>query len=261
MAIITLYFNLEQFPYQNRDFFINLELEKVNIWLKLNKLTLNNDKTKSMYFHKRRSINPIHLTINNTKIDIVSQFSFLGVIIDEHLSWKNHIDMILIKLSKISGILNRLKYIFPHRILLTIYKSLFVPHINFGSLVWGTNYERIEKLQKKTIRTITHSNYIAHTEPLLKDLELLKVKDMFSLKILKFLYKLSNYELPPYFEIYRPYLNKITTPYLLRPHPLPLPQTTHVYAESALIYQLVQMKNNISRNDKLILQKLALLNT
>ena len=102
-----------------------------------------------MYFHKRRSINPIQLIINNTKIDIVSQFSFLGVIIDEHLSWKNHIDMISIKLSKISGILNRLKYIFPHRTLLTIYKSLFVPHINFGSLVWGTNYQRIDKLQKK----------------------------------------------------------------------------------------------------------------
>ena len=72
----------------NRDFFINRE--KVNIWLKLNKLTLNNDTNKSMYFHKRRSINPIQLIINNTKIDIVSQFSFLGVIIDEHLSWKNH---------------------------------------------------------------------------------------------------------------------------------------------------------------------------
>ena len=79
---------------------------------------------------------------------------------------------------------------------------------------------------------------------------------MFSLKILKFPYKLSNYKLPPTSKIYRIYLNKITTPYLLRPHPLPLPQTTHVYAESALIYQLIQMKNNISRNDKLILQNL-----
>ena len=52
--------------------------------------------------------------------------------------------------------------------LLTIYNSLFVPHINFGSLIWGTNQTRIGKIQKKAIRIITHSNFIAHTEPLLK---------------------------------------------------------------------------------------------
>ena len=44
------------------------------------------------------------------------------------------------------------------QVLLTIYKSLFVPHINYGSLVWGQNYDFISKLQKRVIRTITHSN-------------------------------------------------------------------------------------------------------
>ena len=252
----TLYFNLEDFAYQDREFHINNELEKVNIWLKLNKLTLNTDKTKCMYFHKRRTINPIQLYINNINIDITSHFSFLGIILDENLSWKNHINMITIKLAKITGILSRLKYVFPHSILLTIYKSLFVPHINYGSLVWGTNYKDIAKIQKKAIRTITHSNYTAHTEPLLKHLQLLNVKDMFSLKVLKFLHRLSHSELPSYFDLYRPYLRKIATPYSLRQHPLPLPPITHVYAESALIFQLVQMKNNISIHDRLILQKL-----
>ena len=54
----------------------------------------------------------------------------------------------------------------------------------------------MDKLQKKTIRTITYNNYTAHTEPLLKELNLLKVKDMFDLKILKFLFKLYHNELP-----------------------------------------------------------------
>ena len=79
---------------------------------------------------------------------------------------------------------------------------------------------------------------------------------MFSLKILKFLHKLSDNKLPPYFDIYRPHLIKITTPYSLRPHALPLPMTAHVFAESGLIYQLVLMKNSITQNDKQILQKL-----
>ena len=45
--------------------------------------------------------------------------------------------------------ISRLKFIFPKNILLTIYKSLFVPHINYGSLVWGNNFEAISKLQKE----------------------------------------------------------------------------------------------------------------
>ena len=89
--------------------------------------------------------------------------------IDENLTWKNHVNMITSKLSKIIGILHRLKYMYPKHILLTIYNSLFIPRVNFGSLVWGTTFERITKLQKKTIRTITHSHYIAHTEPLMKE--------------------------------------------------------------------------------------------
>ena len=93
--------------------------------------------------------------------------------------------MITNKLSKIIGILHRLKYIYPKHILLTIYNSLFIPHVNFGSLVWGT-----------TIRTITHSHYIAHTEPLMKELNLLNVSDMFSLQILKCLHKLPHDDLP-----------------------------------------------------------------
>ena len=158
----TLYFNLEDFPSQNRDFWINHELDKVGNWLRYNKLTLNVEKTKCMLLHKRRNLNPLHVSIYNKEIEIVSQFSFLGVLIDEHLSWNNHVDMVTNKLSKICGILSRLKYIYPDNILLTIYKSLFIPHINFGSLVWGTNYKSIEKIQKKALRIITHSNYIAH---------------------------------------------------------------------------------------------------
>ena len=110
----------------------------------------------------------------------------------------NHVKIVTNELSKITGILNKLKFIYPQNILLTIYNSLFVWHINYGSLVWRTNINRISKMQKRAIRIITHSHYIAHTEPLFKNLKLLKVEDMFSLKILKCLNKLAHNELPPY---------------------------------------------------------------
>ena len=61
----TIYFNLEDFPLEDREVLINDEFEKVNKWLKLNKLAVNVDKTKSMLFHKRRPVIPIQLSMNN----------------------------------------------------------------------------------------------------------------------------------------------------------------------------------------------------
>ena len=101
---------------------------------------MNVDKSKTMLFHKSRKVNTINIQIDPETIEIVSQFSFLGIMIDENLTRKNHVDMITNKLSKMIGILHRLKYIYPNFILLTFsYNSLFIPHVNFGSQVWDTN--------------------------------------------------------------------------------------------------------------------------
>ena len=83
---ITIYFNLEDFPALNREQEIKKELEKLNLWFKLNKLTLNVDKTKCMFFHKRRAVPSINLSMNNIPIDIVLHFNYLGIILDKHLS-------------------------------------------------------------------------------------------------------------------------------------------------------------------------------
>ena len=238
----TIYFNLADFPALNREQEINKELEKLNIWFKLNKLTLNVDKTKCMFFHKRRAVPSINLSMNNIPIDIVPHFNYLGITLDEHLSWKTHVAMVNGKLSKINGILNRLKYIYPTHVPLTIYKSLFVPHINYGSLVWGQNFNSICKLQKKVIRTVTRSNYIAHSKPLLKELNLLSVKDIMDLKLIIVLHKLYDNKLPIYFNEYMPYLEARETKYNLRPHPLPVPRVAHAFAESCLLYKLVKIK-------------------
>ena len=84
-------------------------------------------------------------------------------------------------------------------------------------------------MHRKAIRTVTHSNYIAHSEPLLKDLNLLNVNDLMNLKLIKFLHKLYHNNLPIYFNDYMPYLEKRETRYNLRSHQLPVPRATHVH--------------------------------
>ena len=154
-----------------------------------------------MLFHKRRTPPVINFSINNRDIDRVAQFTFLGMILDENLSWKNHINMISNKLSKINGVLHRLKYISSKNIMLSVYKYLFMPHMSYGSFVQGHNFDAICKPKKKAVGTITHSQYIAHSEPLLKQLNLLNMKDMVDQKLLKFLHKLNTNKLPSYFNL------------------------------------------------------------
>ena len=90
---------------------------------------------------------------------------------DEHLTWKNHITMITNKLSKVIGILNRLKNIYPQQVLLSIYNALLLSHMTYGLLLWGNQVEQVSKLQKKSVRLITCSEYLVHSEPLFKELE------------------------------------------------------------------------------------------
>ena len=119
----TLYFNLENFNSVTMNDDINSCLHKINVWLKLNKLTVNVSKTKFMIFHKRRDVPDLNLSLNKINIESVSHFTFLGIILDTALSWKYHTNMIAIKISKVIDILHKLKYIFPIDILLTIYTN------------------------------------------------------------------------------------------------------------------------------------------
>ena len=117
----------------------------------------------------------------------------------------------------------------------------------------------INKMQKKAIRTVTHSRCrcVAHSEPLLKDLNLLSVKDLMDLKLITFLQKLYHNNLPLYFNDYMPHLEKRETRYNLRSHQFPVRRVTYVYAESCLLYKLVEMKNKLATSHKLIFDKIV----
>jgi len=184
----------------NINLILNNELIKLCDWLNANKLSLNAGKTKAMIFQNvNKRLTMPNIMIENTKVDIIDDFNFLGITINKHLKWSSHIDKISHKISKTTGVLNKLKNYIPKNILLTIYQSLITPHLNYGVLAWGSSCGKVFKLQKKAIRIITNSKYNAHTEPLFKQLNILKVQDIFKLQQLKFYFKLRNNRLPTYF--------------------------------------------------------------
>ena len=99
------------------------------------------------------------LKINDVEIDRVPSFKCPGILFDEKMSWKCHTDMISNKLSKHTGILNKLKHCIPSYILRIVYFNMVNAHLNSGILVWGFVPKRLIKKQKRTIRTITISKF------------------------------------------------------------------------------------------------------
>ena len=219
----------------------------MNLWLKANKLSLNVKKTKCMFFHKRKILPHINLSLNDVIIENVPKFNYLGIIIDEHLSWNSHIEMIGLKVSKAIGIINHLKSIYPQRVLFTLYNSLIISHMLYGILLWGKsdNVDKIAKLQKRAIRTISFSRPIAHTEPLFKTFNLLKFNDIYTLKLMKFFYKLSNDSLPAYFASYKTLIQPLTTRYPLRRPIYETFKVRHEYARICIKYQLLDFLNKL----------------
>ena len=170
-------------------------------WFCINKLSINIDKTKFMIFKTKQrilcdSIIPI-LKFNGIVLERVSVFRYLGVHLDENLTWSAHVDHTATKISKVIGIMRRLKNTVPMHILKTIYSSLINPHLNYCILAWGFNLDRILKLQKKAVRIITNSHFLAHTDNLFHDLKILKIEDIFNLKQIVFYHKFINDQLPP----------------------------------------------------------------
>ena len=93
----------------------------------------------------------------------------------------------------------RLKSVYTLSVLLTLCNTLVLLDFNYCIISWGSvvkSNHYLYLLQKKDLRIITHGNYIAHTEPMCKQHELIKMTDMFLLAIWKFYYKLINNQLP-----------------------------------------------------------------
>jgi hypothetical protein len=136
----------------------------------------------------------------------VNKTKFLGISIDENLTWKDHIENVSKNMSRGIGIINKLKYFVPVRILHSLYCTLILPYLNYGILAWGNAnklyLDKIFKLQKRASRIITNNDYRSHSAPFFQKLNILNVNDMYKLELCTFMFKHFNNQLPETFTSY-----------------------------------------------------------
>ena len=164
---------------------MNEEMVKVVDWLQLNRLSLNLDKTYFILFRRKRVKTSLSedLIINNIKIGVTERTKFLGVIIDQNLSFQSHILYIKGKVAPGIGILYKSRPYFSLEIMRMLYNAFVYPYFTYCIEVWGNAYqsylEPLVKLQKRAVRTITGARKYEHTLPFFQNLNLLNIKEIY----------------------------------------------------------------------------------
>ena len=143
----------------------------------------------------------------------MKSIKYLGVYLDCHLKWKEHILEVSKKLARGIGILLKLRHFVNLASLVQVYDSIIYSYLTYGIIVWGNTYssnlQPLIILQKKAIRIITFSDFRAHTWPIFKQLSLLKLCDVVELQTALFMYQYNKGILPDLFtDLFTPVRSK-----------------------------------------------------
>ena len=175
---------------------LNSELKNVNKWLTCNKISINDDKTKYMIFSYKRKIKLPVIKIGKYKIKEIDHTKFLGIFIDNKLTFRYHANYLRSKISKSIGVLYKLNKFLPPFILAKLYSTLVFPYFLYCIEAWHSAYNNVTRplfiLQKKSIRAICNLDYRDHTNEHFKNLSILKLNDLNKYQTLIYLYKSLN---------------------------------------------------------------------
>ena len=184
---------------------MNVELSKFNYWFKANKLSLNADKTKFTLFHKASQSENLPLKLpdlimNDILIERKDSLNFLGILIDETLSWKNHIQVLESKLSRFIGLMYRSRSFLDPSSRKLLYFSFVHSHLSYANIVWGaTHLSKLAKLssqQRHICKIIQFKNRRDSAKPIMENLNILSVANLNFYQVLVFMFKFTNKQLP-----------------------------------------------------------------
>jgi hypothetical protein len=177
------------------------ELLIISDWFKANKLSLNIKKTNLISFlRSKQSPIDLNIKIDGSRIAQVTSTKFLGVEIDQHLSWKGHIKKICSKICSVIGILSKIRFKISQQTALLLYNSLILHHLNYCNLIWASNYKaelvKIQVLQRRALRICTYSPRLIRSNILYRSSRSLDVVDLNKLQIVKFMYSVYHSLMP-----------------------------------------------------------------
>lgn len=180
---------------------IDHELRKIMRWSQANGLLLNASKSNYIVFGFVRSIprHPIKLhrtecavypevvPYNNCScgtIENVSSTKYLGVMIDEQISWKTHIANLVKKLRASAATIAKLSYTVDRRTTILVYKAIFETYLRYGILAYCAAFKNtisaIETIQNNLVRRIMNAEPRCSTENMYRELDILPITRIYA---------------------------------------------------------------------------------
>ena len=177
----------------------------------------------------------------------MKETKYLGMIMDEHLTFKNHMDTVKLKLNRANGLLAKLRHYVNATLLRTIYYAILEPHMRYGCQLWGQAQtqvlQNIEKIQNKDLIILNFKNSWEPMEQICKESKIFKLKDIVIISNLKFVYDQMNKLLPRVFE--KNFINKTRQHlYNTRGNSLDVPQVkTTTYGSNSFTLHAIRTWN------------------
>ena len=183
------------------------DLNNVANWCKGNKLSINIKKTKGMLLGTRSMVKKRNefpkLKIQGTTIDYVFQYKYLGVTIDEILSFRAHLNNTIKMVAHKISLLNKIRDYITEGAAVTIYKSMILPYLDYGDIFYiNSNCNQVKKLQtlqNRALRTCFRPQVKIPIDMLHQSVQLPKLKIRREVHLVNFMYKYKNNDM---------YLNK-----------------------------------------------------
>ena len=191
-----------------------LETIKINIWVDINKLTINCRKSYFMIVeNKNAAVSSFKLSINHNLIEETDSVKYLGVHLNNKLSGKIHIDMLACKLLKVCGVIYQLRHYVSFSTLKLVYYAMFHSPLQYSLINWGraykSHYHNLVILQNKILRASLFLPMHHPTNLLYTKFCVLKLDDVVKIELTKFMFKFTDQMLSNSFNNYFLRLDKI----------------------------------------------------
>ena len=185
------YLSLSDYSPTKLEIDVNTELTKVKSWLELNKLSLNVQKTSFMIFSKGRVKHDFVIKFGNSNLNQCAETKYLGVILDDKLSWIPHIKSIQKKVSSSTWALSRLQRFVPTESLKKVYYGLVHAKLTYCISCWGgaKNLKKLESLQNRAVKIICKAKKRDSPKLCYKSLQILQIRQCYNLQIASIMFK------------------------------------------------------------------------
>ena len=208
-------------------------------------------KNYSIFHSHKKKIPPEcnQLTINDVIIDRVSSVKYLGVQIDDKLTWNEHVKQVSQTLVKYASSFKIIKNHVPEKRKKQLYYAYAYSKLLYGIEVYGhtskRNIKRLQVNQNRMLKILYNKDWYTHTNDLHKELDILQIRDIFNISLLKMVYKQRNNELPGIFNHYFKTRYEVHNRSTRNCNKLEVTRTRTRFGNSTLKYQGAKLFNEL----------------